>query len=49
MTFVEGAVTFIDGAVIFIGKGSLAVEWLFKIVKARVADDIRGVNSRNLS
>ena len=40
--------TFVGGAVIFIGKGSLAVGRSFKAVKARVADDIRGVNSRDL-
>jgi hypothetical protein len=40
---------FIEGAVIFIGKGSLAIGGrLFKIAKARVVDDIKGVNGRNL-
>ena len=43
-----GAVIFVGGAIIFIGRESLSVEGLFKIAEARVADDIRGVNGRNL-
>ena len=33
---------------VFVGKGGLAVEKLFKIVKARVVDNIKRVNRRNL-
>ena len=32
----------------FIGKGGLAVVKLFKVAKAGVADDIKGVNGYNL-
>jgi len=40
---------FIEGAVTFIGKGSSAVGGrLFKIAKAGVVDDIKGVNGRDL-
>jgi hypothetical protein len=46
--FIGRAVMFIGGAVTFIGKESSAIGGLFKAVKARVADDIRGVNSCNL-
>jgi hypothetical protein len=48
VTFVEGAVTFVGGAIAFIGKGGSAIGRLFKTAKARVADNIRGVNSRDL-
>ena len=44
--FIDGAITFIGGAVIFIGKGSLAIGRLFKIARARVANNIKGVNRR---
>ena len=47
VTFIGEAVTLVDGAVMFIGKGSLAIGRLFKIAKARVADNTR-VNRRNL-
>ena len=47
--FIGGAVTFVGGAVTFIGKGSLAVgERLFETAEARVVDDIKGVNGRDL-
>jgi len=40
---------FVEGAVTFIGKGSLAIGGrLFKIAKAGVVDDIKGVNGRDL-
>jgi hypothetical protein len=40
---------FIKGAIIFISKGSLFIKGrLFKIAKARVVDNIKGVNRRNL-
>ena len=32
----------------FIGEGGLAIGGLFKIAKARVVDDIKGVNRRDL-
>ena len=32
----------------FIGKGGLAIKKLFKAAKARVADNIKGVNRRDL-
>ena len=32
----------------FIGKGGLAVKKLFKTVKAKVVDNIKGVNRHNL-
>ena len=32
----------------FIGKGGLAIKRLFKAAKARVTDDIKGVNRYNL-
>jgi hypothetical protein len=48
VTFVGGAVTFVEGAVTFVGKESSAIGGLFKAVKARVADDIRGVDGRDL-
>jgi hypothetical protein len=48
VTFIGGAVTFVGGAVTFVGKESSAIGGLFKAVKARVADDIRGVDSYNL-
>jgi len=42
-------VTFIGEAVTFVGKGSLAIgERSFKTAKARVVDDIKGVNRRDL-
>ena len=46
--FVEGAVMFIGGAVTFIGKGGLAGGRSFKTVRARVANNIKGVNGRDL-
>jgi hypothetical protein len=39
--------TFIGRAVMFIGKGSSAIERSFKIARARVANDIKGVNRRS--
>ena len=39
---------FIEGAMAFIGKGSLSIGGLFKAAKAKVADDIKGVNRRDL-
>jgi hypothetical protein len=48
VTFVGGAITFVGGAVTFVGKESSAIGGLFKAVKARVADDIRGVDGRDL-
>ena len=45
--FISRAVTFIGKAVAFIDKGSSAIKRLFKIAKARVADDIK-VNKYNL-
>jgi hypothetical protein len=46
--FIKGTITFI-GAVIFISNGSSAVgERLFKTAKARVINNIKGVNRRNL-
>jgi hypothetical protein len=47
-TFVDGAVTFVGGAVTFVDKESSAVGGSFKAVEARVADDIKGVNGRDL-
>jgi hypothetical protein len=35
---------FIEGFLIFIGKGSLSIGKSFKVAKARVADNIKGVN-----
>ena len=32
----------------FIGEGGLAVKRLFKVAKARVVDNIKGVNRRDL-
>jgi hypothetical protein len=46
MIFIDRAVMFIGGAIIFIGKGSLAVKRLFKMVKAKIADN--KVNRCNL-
>ena len=41
--------TFIGGAITFIGKKSSAIKRRpFKITKARVADNIKGVNRHNL-
>ena len=40
--------TFVEGAVTFIGKGSSSIERLFKAAKAGAADDVKGVNGRNL-
>ena len=56
MTFVEGAVTFVGGAVMFVGgavtfvgKGSSAVGGRsFETAEAGVANDIKGVNGRDL-
>ena len=48
MTFIGGAVTFVEVAVTFIGKGSSSIGRLFKAAKARVVDDVKGVNRRNL-
>ena len=39
---------FIEGAVAFIGKGSLSVGGSSKAARAGVADNIRGVNGRDL-
>ena len=40
---------FIKGAVVFINKGGLAIKRrLFKIAKARVVNNIKGVSRRNL-
>ena len=46
--FINRAVIFIKGAVIFVSKRGSAIERLFKAAKARVADDIKGVNGYNL-
>ena len=46
--FIKRAITFIKGAVIFISKGGLAIGRLFKATKARVIDNIKGVNGYNL-
>ena len=47
--FIKGAIIFIREAVIFINKRSLAVKkGLFKIAKAKVVNNIKGVNGRNL-
>ena len=35
---------FIEAAIIFIGKGSLAIKKSFKVDKAEVVDNIKGVN-----
>ena len=48
VTFIKGTVTFIEGAATFVGEGGLVIERLFKVAKARVADDIKGVNRRDL-
>jgi hypothetical protein len=48
MAFIGGAATFIGRAIIFINKRSLVIEKrLFKIAKARVADNIK-INKYNL-
>jgi hypothetical protein len=47
VAFVGGAAIFIGRAIIFIGKGSLAVGRSFKIARARVANNIKGVNRRS--
>jgi uncharacterized membrane protein len=47
VTLVGRAVMLVDRAVMFIGKGSLAIERLFKTAKARVVDNTR-VNRHNL-
>ena len=39
---------FIEGFLIFISKGSLSIGRLFKVTKAGVVDNIKGVNRRNL-
>jgi hypothetical protein len=39
---------FIEGAVAFVGKGSLFVKGLSEAARAGVADDIKGVNRRDL-
>ena len=40
---------FIEGAVVFVGEGGLAIGGrLFKIAKARVVNNIKGVNRHNL-
>jgi hypothetical protein len=39
---------FIEGAVAFIDKGSLFIGGLSKAAKAGVADDIKGINGRDL-
>ena len=46
--FIKRAVTFIKGVITFINKGNSAVKKLFKAAKARVADNIKRVNGRNL-
>ena len=46
--FIKGAVIFIRGAVIFIGEGGSAIGRLFKTAKAKVVDNIKGVNKRDL-
>ena len=39
---------FIKGFIMFIGEGSSSIERLFKIAEAKVVDDVKGVNRRNL-
>ena len=39
---------FIEVAIIFIGRGSLAIEKSFKVNKAKVVDNIKGVNKCDL-
>ena len=40
---------FIEGAVVFIGEGGLVIKRrLFKIAKAEVVNNIKGVNRHNL-
>jgi hypothetical protein len=46
--FIKIAMIFLEGAVMFISKGSLAIKKSFKVVKARVVDNIKGVIRRNL-
>ena len=46
--FIKGAVTFIKRAVTFISKGGSAIGRSFKTAKARVVDNIKGVNRRDL-
>jgi hypothetical protein len=40
--------TFLKGAVIFINKGSLVIGRLFKAVKTKVVNNIKGVIRRDL-
>ena len=47
--FIKGAVMFIKGVIIFIGKKNTAIERrLFKIVGVKMANNIKGVNERDL-
>ena len=47
-TFIGGVMTFIGGAMTFIGKGSSAVGGrLFKTARAKVANNIKGVNKHS--
>ena len=48
VAFVGGATTFVGGAVTFVGRGSSAVGGrLFKTARAKVANNIKGVNKHS--